>query len=178
MAMPNSHQHKSVTATRLLHIRVAVRRRANRLCERVPRAFPIISKLSGTVVLTVSVIIILVSATGHVSAQTVSSTNEGRALVMAKEWLSAFQNGHIKRFELEPSVDRELTDEMVHRESIVLRQYGQPVTFTFLGSNPVQQATGYTFGITCTNGKIIESIALDRHGKIAGIDFQTFPASP
>lgn len=100
-----------------------------------------------------------------------------RAMSLAKEWLSRFQTGNIDRLQLEPSVSHELTDAVVRREQKILKPFGRATAIKFLGSDHVDHATGYTFGITFASGKVVESIALDREGKIAGINFQTFPES-
>jgi hypothetical protein len=44
-----------------------------------------------------------------------------------------------------------------------------------VGSEPVAGgAVGYDFMITYEHGQIVESIALDESGKIAGINFQAY----
>ena len=92
----------------------------------------------------------------------------------AKEWFYRFQNGAIDRSQLDARVNNELTDEMISSESAALRAFGHTTGFLYLGDQRVQYAVGYNFEIIFPKGRIIEEIAFDADGKIAGIDFQTF----
>lgn len=60
---------------------------------------------------------------------------------------------------------------MIQQEAATLRSFGQPEQFTYLGTEQVQGLTGYVVGITFGAGRVIEHIAFDDDGKIAGIDF-------
>jgi hypothetical protein len=97
-----------------------------------------------------------------------------RILALAKEWFRRYQSGHIDRTQLDVRVNRELTDEMVRKFSEKLKPFGKPLKFVYLDSNKFQYAIGYNFVIEFKNGRVIERIAFDPDGKIAGIDFQTF----
>lgn len=63
---------------------------------------------------------------------------------------------------------------MAQQEAAKLRPLGNPVTFVFLRSEPVHAVTGYAFLITFRAARVVEMIAFDTSGKIAGIDFQIF----
>ena len=95
-------------------------------------------------------------------------------LPIAKEWFFRFQTGNVDRSRLDAATNGELTDAMIHSEAATLAAYGRPTAFVFLGTEPVQGLTGYVFGITFRTARVIEHIAFDPDGKIAGIDFQAF----
>ena len=97
-----------------------------------------------------------------------------RILALAKEWFQRCKSGHIDRTQLDVRVNRELTDEMVRKFSETLKPFGKPQKFVYFGSNKVQYAIGYNFLIEFKNGRVIELIAFDPDGKIAGIDFHMF----
>lgn len=61
---------------------------------------------------------------------------------------------------------------MIEDESARLKSFGTPLRFVYLGSNKVQYTTGYNFVIIFRAAKVVEAIAFDDDGKIAGIDFQ------
>jgi hypothetical protein len=95
-------------------------------------------------------------------------------LALAKEWFQRCRSGHIDRTQLDVRVNHELTGEMVRKFSEKLKPFGKPLKFVYFGSNKFQYAIGYNFVIEFENGRVIELIAFDPDGKIAGIDFQTF----
>lgn len=103
-----------------------------------------------------------------------------KIVTLAREWLHRFQVGNIDRSQLNDAVALELTDAMVAQEETVLRPLGQPVTFKFIRSQPMGAvAIGYDFIVTFkSEKKIIESLALDDRGKIAGIDFRVYVPTP
>jgi|SRR5579884_3364604 len=101
-----------------------------------------------------------------------------RISAKAKEWFYRFQSGHIDRSQLDSAVNRELTDEMVKSEAARLRGLGRPVAFVYVGSGRVQKAIGYYFGVLFNGSeRIMEAIAFDPDGRIAGIDFQILAPS-
>jgi hypothetical protein len=97
-----------------------------------------------------------------------------RAFRVAKEWLYRFETGKVDRQQLGATVNQELTGEMIRREGRRLRAFGRATRFTFLGSEPIDDVVSYDFRIMFADGMVIESIAFDNTGKIAGIDFRTF----
>lgn len=92
---------------------------------------------------------------------------------LAKNWFYAFQSDRIDRSQLNDVVNGQLTDDMVHRESIRLKSFGRPIRFQYLGSARISYAVGYDFLIVFARDRVKESIAL-ANGKIAGIDFRTW----
>jgi hypothetical protein len=92
----------------------------------------------------------------------------------AKEWFFRFQRGDIDRGQLNAQVNAALTTEMIRAESAKLRPLGAPASFAFVSSEPIHGVMGYDFLLGFGNTRIIESIAFDSDGKIAGIDFRTF----
>ena len=97
-----------------------------------------------------------------------------RVLLLAREWFRRLQTASIDRSQLNDTVNLQLTPELVRHEQAALIPYGKPVSFKFVSSGPVPGATGYNFLVTCANGALLESIALDGEGKIAGLDFQRY----
>lgn len=95
-------------------------------------------------------------------------------LPLAKEWFFRFQAGNVDRSKLDATTNGELTDAMIRHEAATLEAYGRPTAFVFLGTQQVQGLTGYVFGITFHAARVIEHIAFDADGKLAGIDFQPF----
>jgi hypothetical protein len=101
-----------------------------------------------------------------------------KVLALAKEWLRRIQTASIDRSQLNDTVTLQLTPELVRHEQAALRPYGEPISFRFDSSGPIPGATGYNFIVTCTNGTLVESIALDSKGKIAGFNFQRYSGGP
>lgn len=97
-----------------------------------------------------------------------------KILSMAREWFFRFQTGHIDRSQLDSKTNAQLTDAMIDHEAAILRRLGQPTQFIYLGTEQAGVLTGYVFAIRFDAGRVIEHIAFDSEGKIAGIDFQTF----
>ena len=97
-----------------------------------------------------------------------------RVLALAKEWFYRFQSANIDRRQLVDSINQHLSSQMIRDEASKLKALGHPISFAFVGSERVLYATGYDFLVTFPSAKIVESIALDSNGKIAGIDFRTF----
>jgi hypothetical protein len=98
-----------------------------------------------------------------------------KVLALAKEWFHRFQTGNIDRSQLDATSNLELTAESIRQQEAALSALGKPVAFKFLGSAMIQDDKAYHFLITFTGpDRIVESIALDNSGKIAGIDFATY----
>ena len=95
-------------------------------------------------------------------------------LALGKEWFHRFLSDRIDRSQLDPLTNGQLTDDLVQRESKRLKALGPPVKFEYLGSQEIQYATGYSFKILFRSAMVIESIAMDRDGKIAGFNWRTF----
>ncbi|MBV8459457.1 MAG: hypothetical protein JO009_01045 [Candidatus Eremiobacteraeota bacterium] len=92
----------------------------------------------------------------------------------AKEWFFRFQHGNIDRSQLDDTTNKELTEEMIRGEADVLKSLGNPTAFIFIQSEPLGAATGYDFLLQFPSARVVESIAFDGSGKIAGIDFHLF----
>lgn len=137
----------------------------------VPSMSPIIRAVALSVV---TCSLLYVPARAADPAIQTSITISPKILALAKQWFFDFRSGKIDRSKLDVRVNRELTDELIRKESATLKTFGKPIKFVFFGSNEVQYAVGYNFGIEFKNGRVIELIAFDPDGKIAGIDFQTF----
>lgn len=95
-------------------------------------------------------------------------------MAAAKEWFHRFQTGDVDRSQLNAEVNQQVTAEGVRKEEATLKAFGEPLRFRFLSSGPIKGAMGYYFLIGFRAGKIVEALAYDVDGKIAGIDFQTF----
>ena len=100
-------------------------------------------------------------------------TNE-QALQDARDWFNQFQTGKVDRARLNKQVNIHLSRDMIERESRTLKAFGRPQRFVFLGTNKVRGAAGYNFLVIFEAARIIESIAFDSDGKVAGVDFQPY----
>ena len=96
----------------------------------------------------------------------------------AKEWFRRFQTGDIDRSQLDDQVNSQLTTAVRQRESAILTSFGKPSSFTFLRSYPIEGRMGYDFLWQFAKARIVEKIAFDADGKIAGIDFELWHANP
>ncbi|MFY9630429.1 MAG: hypothetical protein WAJ94_02330 [Candidatus Cybelea sp.] len=102
-----------------------------------------------------------------------SSSVDPQILALAKEWFRRFQIGDIDRTQLSDSVNKQLTLAMIRREAEQLKPLGNPSSVTFIRSYPISGLLGYDFQLQFKSVRIIEMIAFDGSGKIAGIDFLT-----
>lgn len=78
------------------------------------------------------------------------------------------------RTQLDAETNAQLTDSMIQEQSVVLKRFGKPMRFQFVRKGPLGGAVGYSFWIYFRSARILELIAFDPDGKIAGIDFQTY----
>lgn len=99
---------------------------------------------------------------------------DARIEAKAKEWFYRFKTADIDRPQLDQNVNQELTAAMIVQESKTLSSFGSPTSFKFVRKYVIGDAIGYDFLWEFARGRIVEMIALDGNGKIAGIDFQTF----
>ena len=107
------------------------------------------------------------------------ATVDPKVLALAKEWFHRFQTGNIDRSQLDASSNMELTAQDIREQEAALSALGKPAGFKFLGSDSIQGDRAYHFLITFAGpDRIVESIALNKWGKIAGIDFATYAPSP
>ncbi len=103
-----------------------------------------------------------------------TQTVDPKITAKAKEWFFRFQTGNIDRSQFNAQTNMGLTDKMIRNERAILKPYGRPSSFAFLGSGPIAGLVGYHFLIQFRAGRIVEAIAFDEWGKIAGLDFQTY----
>ena len=96
------------------------------------------------------------------------------AIAKAKEWFYRFRSGSVDRSQLDAECNLELTTKRVSEIAASLKAYNTPTAVTFVGTSPAGGAVGYNFILQFSNGRVIEAIAIDRSGAIAGFDFQTF----
>jgi hypothetical protein len=92
---------------------------------------------------------------------------------LAKEWFRRFQAGDIDRTQLSDTVNKQLTLAIIRREAAQLKPLGNPSSVTFIRSYPIGGMLGYDFQLQFKSVRVIEMIAVDGAGKIAGIDFLT-----
>ncbi|HEX3368718.1 MAG TPA: hypothetical protein VHS56_04005 [Candidatus Cybelea sp.] len=102
-----------------------------------------------------------------------TSTVDPQVLALAKEWFRRFQIGDIDRTQLSDTVNKQLTLAMIRREAAQLKPLGDPLSVTFIRSYPISGMLGYDFQLQFKSVRVIEMIAFDGSGKIAGIDFLT-----
>jgi hypothetical protein len=103
-----------------------------------------------------------------------SQSIDPRIIARAKEWFHRFQAGHIDRSQLDANMNAELTSTMIEQETARLRQVGVPSSFRFIRTYAISGVVGYDFLLQFSAARIVEMIAFDPDGKIAGIDFMTF----
>lgn len=97
----------------------------------------------------------------------------------AKEWFYRFQTADVDRSQLNDAINSQLTDDMIRQEAVNLKKFGAPTSMTYVRTYGIKGVVGYDFLWEFKAARIVEMIALDPDGKIAGIDFQAFvPASP
>jgi hypothetical protein len=104
-------------------------------------------------------------------------TVDPQIVAKAKEWFARFQTGRLDRSQLDAQVNAELSDEVFEHEGAILRRYGAPSSFTFIRMYPIGGTVGYDFLLQFKDARIVEMIAFDPDGKLAGIDFATFVKS-
>lgn len=93
-------------------------------------------------------------------------------LLRAKEWLHRLQTGDIDRSQLDAKVNAALTADVVKQTSAQFSPLGDPVTFTFLGKQPVGTGmTAYVYRVVFKSATLNEVFVLDKDGKISGIQF-------
>ncbi len=94
---------------------------------------------------------------------------------IAREWFYRFRDGNIDRSQLDVATNGELSEPSMEKESGVLKSFGALQSMSFLDSGIViGDVVGYDFRLHFASGMIIESIAFDPDGKIAGIDFRPY----
>jgi len=97
------------------------------------------------------------------------------AIEQAEKWFRYFQAGRVDDLAaLSPEVRRQLTPDVLRRESQRLRKLGRPLRFSYAGADPAKGYTGFYVLIEFKTGRIIEALAYDAKGRITGIDFKEF----
>jgi len=99
---------------------------------------------------------------------------DSKIVAKAKEWFHRFQTGQIDRSQLDATANAELTSTIIEQEAARLKQFGEPSSFQFIRTYTISGAIGYDFLLQFSAARIVEMIAFDADGKIAGIDFMTF----
>jgi len=126
--------------------------------------------------LSLGIVLLLHASLASAATPTSKAFAQSRAAAeaKAKEWFFRFRVGHIDRSQLSSECNMGLTNNKVSQIANSLRPYGAPTTVSFMGTSPAGDATGYNFILQFKHGRVIEAIALDASGAIAGFDFQTF----
>ena len=93
---------------------------------------------------------------------------------VAKEWFFAFRSGQVDRRKLSDAVNNELSASVLQKEMRTLQRFGTPRSFEYLrvarfGGLPTYEVV---VSYANTERKVIEGIAFDGNGKLAGIDFE------
>jgi hypothetical protein len=109
---------------------------------------------------------------GFANAQTAPPDPNPDITARAKDWLHRVQTGNIDRSQLDATMNNALTPDLVKQASGQLSPLGDPVTFTFVSTQPVRDdITAYVYHATFKSGALNEVFALHKDGKIAGIQF-------
>jgi hypothetical protein len=90
----------------------------------------------------------------------------------AKDWLHRFQTGNIDYSQMSDRVSAKLTPALAQQIQETLKPLGDPISFTYLGSQVVEGINVYGFLVTFKDRQLNEFFALDANGKIAGITFK------
>jgi hypothetical protein len=130
-------------------------------------------------VLMIVVVPVMMAGKSFASAASQTSATPRKAvdsqiLAKAKEWFYRFQRSHIDRSQLSPQVSAELTEQSLIQEAARLTALGKPSSFTFIRTYPISGAVGYDFLLQFKTDRVVEMIAFNPKGQIAGIDFETF----
>jgi len=104
----------------------------------------------------------------------VSELSKPAIVTAAKEWFFAFRSGNVDRSKLSGTVNYELSQAMMRAEMNTLRSLGKPTSFTYLRVEPFGGLAGYEVVVSFarTERQVIEGIAFDADGQLAGIDFE------
>lgn len=92
----------------------------------------------------------------------------------AKAWLHRLQTGDVDaaaRQELDSKMNALLTPTMVKAVSAKLSPLGDPVSFTYVGMQPVEDNIAYVYRVRFKTLAIPEVFVLDKEGKVSGIQF-------
>lgn len=116
----------------------------------------------------------VISQTNSAEVRGASPTAPPGIEALAARCFYQFQCARIERSQFDAVSNRELTDAVVSREAQRLRVLGKPSYFRYLGSEPLQEVTGYDFLVVFHGARVIESVAIDGAGEIAGVDFRIF----
>jgi len=101
-----------------------------------------------------------------------SPSVDPRIVTKAREWFQRFRTGDIDRSQLTQTLERQLTPAFVAQKRLLVRSYGHPLSFAYMGSGTAGGFPSYDFLVSFPAGKLVESIAFDASGKLAGIDFR------
>jgi hypothetical protein len=145
-------------------------------CEVLMRSF-ILIVLTGLLVYSLQIPGSAAAADSKTSVSASADVTE-RITAVAKQWFYGFCTGNIDRSQLNHTVNQQITKDGLKKEGARLRSFGKPTSFKFLRSGPVGDTTAYLFEISFKSGNVIEAIAFDTDGKIAGIDFRTTVYTP
>lgn len=109
---------------------------------------------------------------GLTVAATPAPGEDAAVTVRAKEWFTRVQKGDIDRPQLTDDMNAALPTDKEAQLAASLRPLGDPTMFVFLGKTTLGVFTVYQYDVTCPNGELVFTFALDQAGKVAGIHFK------
>ncbi len=115
--------------------------------------------------------LLCVVSLGLASAQTTAPDPNPEITARAKEWLHRVQTGDLDRSQFDANMNAALTPELVQQAASKMAPLGEPLAFTFLRIVTSGELTVYIYTVTFKSRALEEQFALDKDGKIAGIQF-------
>lgn len=115
--------------------------------------------------------LLCVISLGTASAQTSAPDPYPDITARAKDWLHRVQTGDVDRSQLDTTMNTAFTPDLVKELSTQLGPFGDPQSFTFFKQVVSGGVTAYVYRVSFAAGAVNEVFALDKDGKIAGIQF-------
>jgi CubicO group peptidase (beta-lactamase class C family) len=92
---------------------------------------------------------------------------------LARSWLHRLQTGDIDRSELTPKFSSQIPPAAVPMIKTQLGELGAPTAFVYRGKETSGDVTSYTYRVQFKGATLTFILALNKRGKISGLDFRT-----
>jgi hypothetical protein len=103
---------------------------------------------------------------------TAAPVEDPKVTALAKGEFTALQQGKINRSHYTDRTSAALTDALVAQTGAQLAQLGDLKSITLTSTQQVQGATVYVYALTCANGNLVMTLALNKDGLIDGLFFR------
>ena len=108
----------------------------------------------------------------HLIDPSFAKSPAGQRLVkLAEVWFYGIRSGKIDRTQLDHLSNSQITPEFLAKEKKALGNLGTPISFRLVGTEPIGEATSYTFLVSFKSAYVSEDIALNRLKRIVGLAF-------